>query len=64
MALGATIPVEVICDSPGIGQLAWRAVLGRDLPLLVNLTVLVAALTMAANSVSDLAIHAFAPRSS
>jgi peptide/nickel transport system permease protein len=64
MALGATIPVEVICDSPGIGQLAFRAVLGRDLPLLVNLTILVAALTMAANSVADLATHAFTPRSS
>ena len=64
MALGATIPVEVICDSPGIGQLAWRAVLARDLPLLVNLTVLVAALTVAANSASDLALHALTPRRS
>ena len=58
MALGAAIPVEVICDSPGIGQLAWQAALARDLPLLVNLTVLVAVMTMVANSASDLAIHA------
>jgi peptide/nickel transport system permease protein len=60
MAFGAAIPVEVICDSPGIGQLAWQATLARDLPLLVNLTVLVAVMTMVANSASDLAIHAFA----
>jgi peptide/nickel transport system permease protein len=59
-AFGAAIPVEVICDSPGIGQLAWQAALARDLPLLVNLTVLVAVMTMLANSASDVAIHAFA----
>ncbi len=62
MAFGAAIPVEVICDSPGIGQLAWQAALARDLPLLVNLTVLVAVMTMVANSASDLAIHVFAGR--
>jgi ABC-type dipeptide/oligopeptide/nickel transport system permease component len=33
IALSAAIPVEVICDSPGIGQLAWQAATARDLPL-------------------------------
>jgi peptide/nickel transport system permease protein len=56
MVFGAAIPVEVICDSPGIGQLAWQAALGRDLPLLVNLTLLVTAVTLLANLSSDLAI--------
>lgn len=56
MAFGAAIPIEVICDSPGVGQLAWQAALGRDLPLLVNLTVLVTAVTLVANSAADLAI--------
>jgi peptide/nickel transport system permease protein len=55
MALGAVIPIEAICDSPGIGQLAWQAALGRDLPLLVNLTALVTAVTLLANSLADLA---------
>lgn len=55
MALGAAIPIEVICDLPGIGQLAWQAALGRDLPLLVNMTFFVALVTLAANSISDLA---------
>ena len=55
MALGAAIPVEVICDLPGVGQLAWLAASGRDLPLLVNLTALATAATLMANSVSDFA---------
>ena len=54
MALGAAIPIEVVCDSPGIGQLAWQAALGRDLPLLVNLTLLVTLVTLIANFGSDL----------
>src|SRR5712692_1802145 len=55
MAFGAAIPIEVICDLPGIGQLAWQAALGRDLPLLVNMTFFVTLVTLAANSISDLA---------
>jgi peptide/nickel transport system permease protein len=53
LAFGASIPVEVICGSPGIGQLAWLSALSRDLPVLVNLTVLVTVVTLLANSVSD-----------
>jgi ABC-type dipeptide/oligopeptide/nickel transport system permease component len=56
LAFGASIPIEVICDAPGIGQLAWKAALGRDLPLLVNITILVALLTLAVNSLADLAM--------
>jgi peptide/nickel transport system permease protein len=58
IAFGASIPIEVICDFPGIGQLAWQAALARDLPLLVNLTVLVTVVTLVANSASDLAVAA------
>ena len=39
------ILVEVLCDEPGLGQLAWRAVAGRDLPLLTTLTLLFTAVT-------------------
>lgn len=56
VAFGAAIPIEVLCDFPGIGQLAWKAALARDLPVLVSLTILVAAFTQIANSTSDLAI--------
>lgn len=54
IAFGAAIPVEVVCDYPGLGQLAWKAALGRDVPLLVNLTLIIALVTVAANSFSDL----------
>lgn len=55
MAFGAAIPIEVLCDFPGLGQLAWKAALARDLPVLVSLTILVAAFTQLTNSASDLA---------
>jgi len=56
LAFGASIPIEAISDTPGIGQLAWKAALDRDLPLLVNITVLIALMTMIVNSLADLAL--------
>ena len=53
IAIGATIPVEALCGLPGIGQLAWQAALARDLPLLVNITILVTLATLLANSAAD-----------
>ena len=57
IAIGASIPVESLCGLPGIGQLAWQAALSRDLPLLVNLTVVVTLVTLLANSVADVMIY-------
>jgi len=59
IALGAAIPVEALCGIAGIGQLAWQAALGRDLPLLVNLTVLVTVITLVANWGSEIAGQSF-----
>lgn len=56
LAFGASIPIEVICDTPGVGQLAWKAALDRDLPLLVNITVLVTLMTLVVNACADLAL--------
>jgi peptide/nickel transport system permease protein len=53
MAIGAAIPVEALCGLAGIGQLAWQAALARDLPLLVNITILVTLVTLLANSGAD-----------
>ena len=61
LAFGASIPIEVICDTPGVGQLAWQAALDRDLPLLVTITVLVALMTLVVNGVADLALAASTP---
>lgn len=53
-AFTAAIPMEALCDMPGIGQLAWKAALGRDVALLVNLTMIVTLVTLMANSASEL----------
>jgi peptide/nickel transport system permease protein len=53
MAIGAAIPVEAICEVPGLGRLAWQAAMARDLPLLVNLTMLVALATTLAMAAAD-----------
>lgn len=55
MGFGAAIPIEALCDSPGIGQLAWQGALNRDLPLIMTVTLLVTVITVGANSLSDLA---------
>ncbi len=54
IAIGAALPVEVLTNNAGIGQLAWKAATARDLPLLVNLTLLIATVTMSINTGADL----------
>lgn len=41
LAFGFIIPIEALCDVPGIGQLAWKAALSRDLPLLCGLALII-----------------------
>jgi peptide/nickel transport system permease protein len=64
MAVGAAIPVEALCSLPGVGQLAWQAALARDLPLLVNITMLVTLVTLLANSGADVIGLMLRPRES
>lgn len=54
LAFGAAIPLEVVCDSPGLGQLAWQAAMARDLPVLVSLTLLVTLLVKTSAMLADL----------
>ncbi|HBY59640.1 MAG TPA: hypothetical protein DEH78_07435 [Solibacterales bacterium] len=53
VALGAAVPVEVVSDTPGLGQLAWQAAQNRDASLLVGVTWVVALLTLSANGASE-----------
>jgi peptide/nickel transport system permease protein len=53
IALGACIPVEMVLDVPGIGQLAWQAALGRDMPVLVSVTLLLSLVVTAVNCTAD-----------
>jgi peptide/nickel transport system permease protein len=57
IAVGAAIPVEALCGLAGVGQLAWQAALARDLPLLMNITILVTLVTLLANSGADVVGH-------
>jgi peptide/nickel transport system permease protein len=41
-ALSALVPVEVIFNVSGLGQLAWNAALNRDLPVLLAITLIMA----------------------
>jgi peptide/nickel transport system permease protein len=59
LAFGAAIPVEALAGSPGIGQLAWRAALGRDLPVLVAVTLMLTVVTVLANLAADLVLARF-----
>lgn len=53
LAIGAAIPVEALCGIPGVGQLAWQSALARDLPVLIDVALVVIAFTVVANSGAD-----------
>ena len=53
MGFGSAVPIEALCDSAGIGQLAWFAAMNRDLPLIMNLTLVATLITVACNSLAD-----------
>lgn len=53
IGIGVLLPIEVVSDVAGIGQLAWQAAEARDLPLLVNLTMIVTFVTVCATLISD-----------
>ncbi len=42
IALSAVVPVEVVFNVPGLGQLAWSAAMNRDLPVLLAVTLIMA----------------------
>jgi peptide/nickel transport system permease protein len=59
IGIGVLLPIEVVSDVAGIGQLAWHAAQARDLPLLVNLTMVVTFVTVCATLISDAAQQGF-----
>lgn len=54
--------VEYVFDWPGVGQLAAMAVSARDYPVVMGVTLVVAATTVAGNAVADLLHAAADPR--
>jgi peptide/nickel transport system permease protein len=53
VALSMAVPAEVIFDVPGLGQLAWSAAINRDAPVLLSVTLLMAAAVGLAGAFSN-----------
>ena len=60
--IGGSVLVEQVFSSPGLGQAAVTAGLGGDLPLLLGITVLTAALVFGGNLCADLLYGAVDPK--
>lgn len=60
--LGGALVIEQVFSLPGLGRLAVEASFGRDIPLLLGLTVLVTAMVAAAFTVADLLYALLDPR--
>jgi peptide/nickel transport system permease protein len=58
MAFGVTIPVETVCNLPGVGQLAWLAAQKRDLPVLTGMTLALLTLTLLCGAMARAASRA------
>ena len=54
LGFGAIIPIEALCDVPGVGQLFWKAALARDLTLLCGLGLIITFGIAAVQSATDL----------
>jgi peptide/nickel transport system permease protein len=55
MAFGLAIPIEVLCDEPGLGALALQAAIARDMPLLCGVALPVTFFIAAVQTLGDLA---------
>lgn len=60
--IGGSVLVEQVFSYPGIGQAAVTAGLGSDLPLLLGITVITAAIVFGGNLAADLLYGAVDPR--
>jgi len=60
--LGGSVAIEVLFAWPGLGRLAYQAVLARDVPLILGCTCLSTILVAAGGLVADLAATAIDPR--
>jgi len=54
MAFGVLIPIEAICDVPGVGQLTLQAANARDLPLLCGMALIITLMVASVAAFGDL----------
>ncbi len=55
LAFGSAIPIEALCDVPGLGALALEAATSRDMPLLCGMALMITFFVTAVHAVGDLA---------
>ena len=60
--IGGSVLVEQVFSYPGLGQAAVTAGLGSDLPLLLGITVITAAIVFAGNLAADLLYGVIDPK--
>lgn len=54
LAFGSAIPIEAICGVPGLGALALQAAIGRDMPLLCALALIITFFVTFVHTAGDL----------
>jgi peptide/nickel transport system permease protein len=60
--IGGSIIMETVFAWPGIGQLAYQAILARDYPVLMTLNTIAAVLTLIGNFIADILYGIADPR--
>ncbi len=60
--LGGSVIVETIFSIPGMGQLAYSAILARDLPVIQDVSLIVSALTLISYLITDICYAIADPR--
>jgi peptide/nickel transport system permease protein len=60
--IGGSIIMETVFAWPGIGQLAYQAILARDYPVLMTLNTIAAVLTLIGNFIADILYGIVDPR--
>ena len=60
--IGGSVLVEQVFSYPGLGQAAVSAGLGSDIPLLMGITMISAAMVFAGNFIADILYEIIDPR--
>jgi ABC-type dipeptide/oligopeptide/nickel transport system permease component len=55
LAFGSAIPIEALCDIPGLGALALQAATSRDMPLLCGMALIITFFVTLVHAVGDIA---------
>ena len=55
LAFGSAIPIETLCDVPGLGALALKAAIARDMPLLCGLALIITFFVTFVHALGELA---------